>query len=83
MNHLLSTSRRGVAFQFYVAVIAVLLMYVHMGRRVSRYAVVGLHNYLAGLLTLEQLLAVIERREREKERARLRAAERRARKKIA
>lgn len=83
MNHLMSTSRNGITFQFYVAVIGVLLMYMQLGRRISRYAIVGLHNYLHGRITLEQLMNVIERREREKELARLRAAKKRAQKKLA
>lgn len=83
MNHLLSTSPNGITFQFYVAVIGVLLMYMQLGRCISRYAVVGLHNYLHGQITLEQLLRLIERREREKELARIRTAKKRAQKKLA
>ena len=35
MDHLLSTSRRGITTQLYVAVIAVLIMHVQTGHRVS------------------------------------------------
>jgi hypothetical protein len=83
LDHLLSTSRNGITFQFYVAVIAVLLMYLQLGRRVSRYAIACLHLLMHGQITLEQMLATLERLEREKERARERAAARRARKKLA
>jgi hypothetical protein len=74
MDHLLSTSRRGITFQFYVAVIAVLLMYVQLGRRVSRYALSALHQLMHGQITQEQMMRIIERREREKTLARARMA---------
>lgn len=77
MDHLFSTTRQGITFQFYVAVIAVLLMYVQLGRRVSRYALSAMHNLLHGQITYAQMMAVIERREREKTLARLRAEKKR------
>ena len=83
LGHLLSTSRNGITLQFYVAVIAVLLMYLQLGRRVSRYAIVLLHRLLHGQITLGQMMKALERLEREKERARARAAARRAAKKLA
>lgn len=82
MNHLVSTSRNGITFQFYVAVIGVLLMYLQLGRRISKYAIVGLHNYLHGQITFTQLMQTIEKREREKAMARERAAKKRAMKKL-
>jgi hypothetical protein len=83
LDHLLSTSRRGIAFQFYVAVIAVLLMYVQLGRRVSRYALVQMQLLAHGQTTLAKVTAVLARRERERTSARARAAARRAVKKLA
>ena len=83
LDHLLSTSRKGITFQFYVAVIGVLLMYVALGRKVSRYAIAFLHRVLHGRMTPGQMMAALERLEREKARARERAATRRARKKLA
>jgi hypothetical protein len=83
MDHLLSTSRNGITFQFYVAVIGVLLMYVHLGRRVSRYAIVSLQLLMHGQISLEQMMRYLAQMEREKELARVRAAKRRARKKLA
>jgi hypothetical protein len=80
MDHLLSTTRRGITFQFYVAVIAVLLMYVQLGRRVSRYALSALQQLLHGQITLEQMMKIIERREREKTMARRQAAQRKTQK---
>ena len=83
MDHLLSTSRNGVTFQLYVAVIGVLLMYVQSGRRVSLYTLAALSRLARGELTLQQAMTVIARRERERELNRLRQARRRARKKLA
>ena len=84
LDHLLSTSRGGITFQFYVAVIGVLLTYVRLGRRVSRYAIALLHRVLHGQLTVDQMMRSLARLEREKERARERAAaRRRAAKKLA
>jgi len=83
MDHLLSTSRSGITFQLYVAIIAVLMMYVQSGRRVSIYALAVLGRVANGQMSLEQAMAVIAKRERERELDRLRQARRRARKKMA
>ncbi len=83
MDHLLSTSRRGITFQFYVAVIGVLMMYVQSGRRVSIYALVALGRLARGQCTLQEAMAVIAGRERERELNRARQARKRARKKLA
>jgi hypothetical protein len=83
MDHLLSTSRNGITFQLYVAVIGVLMMYVQSGRRISVYALAALSRLARGQCTLAEAMAVIERRERERELNRLRQARLRARKKLA
>jgi hypothetical protein len=83
MDHLLSTSRCGITFQLYVAVIAVLMMYVQSGRRVSIYALAAFSRLARGECTLDQVMEVIARRERERELNRARQARRRARKKLA
>lgn len=83
MNHLLSTSRRGITFQFYVAMIGVLLMYVQSGRRVSVYALAALGRVARGQCTLQEAMSIIARREREREMNRARQARNRARKKLA
>lgn len=83
MEHLLSTSRKGITFQLYVAVIAVLLMYAQTGRRVSRYALAALSWVASGQMSMEQAMNFILRMEREKQRARQRQARRRACKKLA
>jgi hypothetical protein len=83
MGHLLSTSRNGVTFQLYVAVIGVLLMYAQGGRRVSVYALAALGRLARGECTLGDAMEVIARREREREMNNARQARRRARKKLA
>ena len=82
MDHLLSTSRDGITFQLYVAVIGVLMMYVQSGRRVSVYALAALGRLARGTCTLQQAMDVIARRERERELNRARQARLRARKKL-
>jgi hypothetical protein len=83
MDHLLSTSRNGITFQLYVAVIGVLMMYVQSGRRISIYALAALSRLARGQCTLDEAMAVIARRERERELNRARQARLRARKKLA
>jgi hypothetical protein len=74
MDHLLSTSRNGITTQLYVAVIAVLLMHVQTGRRVSIYALAALGNVANGQLTMRQAMEFLARRERERDLARTRQA---------
>jgi hypothetical protein len=83
MDHLLSTSRHGITTQLYVAVIAVLIMHIQSGRRLSIYALAALSHVASGLLTIQQAMAVIAKRDRERELARARQARRRARKTLA
>jgi hypothetical protein len=83
MDHLLSASRAGITTQLYVAVIAVLLMHIQTGRRVSIYALAALGRVASGQLTIQQAMAVIARRERERELNRARQARRRQRKELA
>jgi hypothetical protein len=78
MDHLLSTSRNGITFQFYVAVIGVLLMCVQSGRRVSIYALAALSRAARGECTIEQAMAVIAQREHERDLNQARQARRRA-----
>jgi Transposase DDE domain len=82
MGHLLSTSRRGVQTQLYVTVIAVLMMSVQSGRRVSLYTLAALGRVARGESSLAQAMQVIARRERERDLDRARQARRRARKKL-
>jgi hypothetical protein len=82
-RHVISHSQNGLTLGFYVAVIAVLLIYLHSGRRVSKYAYNLLCMVAAGWTSLEDILPVLERREREKELERQRLARQRAEKKPA
>jgi hypothetical protein len=82
LDHLLSTSRNGITFQFYVAVIGVLMMYVQSGKRVSVYALAALGRLARGQCTLDEAMAVIARRHRETEMNRARQQRARARKKL-
>jgi hypothetical protein len=82
MDHLLSTSRRGITTQLYVAVIAVLMIHVQTGHRVSVYALAALGRLARGECTLEQAMAVVARRERERAMNNARQARRRAQKKL-
>ena len=78
--HLISRSKNGMTLGFYVAVIAVLLMYLRTGRPMSKYAFNLLGYVAAGCGSIETTLAILERRERECERERERQ---RARQRVA
>jgi hypothetical protein len=80
-RHLISHSKNGITLGFYVAVIGTLLMYLHTGRKVSKYAVGMLSMVASGQATLEHILPILERRERESELARARLARIKAAKK--
>jgi hypothetical protein len=78
MDHLIAQCPQGITLQFYVAVIATLLLYLASGRRVNKYALFWLGSVASGLATFEEMQEGLARIEREKalERAR------RARKKL-
>ena len=73
-RHLISHSKNGITLGFYVAVIGTLLMYLHTGRKVSKYAFGMLSMVASGQATLEQILPILERRERACDLARQRLA---------
>lgn len=81
-DHLISHQKEGVLLHFYVAMIGVILMYLHTGFRPSKYAF-NLLSMLAqgGVDTLESILPILRERERQCERDRQSAAHRRAKKK--
>jgi hypothetical protein len=81
-GHLISHGKKGVTFQFYVAVIGCLLMHLRTGRKVNRYAIFLFGQVAQGHATLEQILPMLERIEREKELERLRLARKKARKQL-
>ena len=76
--HLVSRSRNGMTLGFHVAVIATLLIYLHSGRPMSKYAYNLLSLVAAGWGTVESALAVLGRREAECDRERARVAAKRA-----
>jgi hypothetical protein len=80
-DHLISHCRNGVLTHFYVAVIGVLLMYLHTGYRPSKYLFVLMSQVAAGGATLEEVLPILRERERQNELARQSAAKRYAKKK--
>ena len=72
-DHLLSESRPGILLSFYVAVIGVLLSYLHTGVQPSKYAFSLLGLVASGAATLEDIAPILAERERRiaLERARL------------
>jgi hypothetical protein len=79
-NHLVSNSREGVLLSFYVAIIGVLLLYLHTGFRPSKYAI-ALLSCVAQGATMEEIMPILRERERQCELERQGAARRRAKKK--
>jgi hypothetical protein len=77
-EHLMSQSHNGITTQFYVAVIGSLLMYIHTGHKPNRYAVMLLGQVAAGLATMEEILPMLERIQREKDLERARLARKKA-----
>jgi Transposase DDE domain len=77
-EHLISRSKNGMTLGFYVAIIAVLLIYLRSGRPISKYAFNLLSYVAAGCGTIQTTLAILERRECECERERQRQKARRA-----
>lgn len=62
--HLISECREGVLLSFYVAVIGVLLMYLHTGAKPSKYAFSLLGLVANGASTLEEIAPILAERER-------------------
>jgi hypothetical protein len=74
IKHLFSESSNGITMQFYVMIIATLLMYLHTGSKPSVYSFMLLSSAAAGDLLLEKVPEVLERLARERELARIRRA---------
>jgi hypothetical protein len=62
--HLISESRQGILLSFYVAVIGVLLLYLHTGAKPSKYAFSLLGLVASGASTLEEIAPILAERER-------------------
>ena len=82
-DHAISQSAQGLTFQFYVAVIGTLLLYLATGRPVNKYAMYWLGAVASGQATWEEMQAGLARIQREKALERARLARRRAAKKLA
>ncbi len=77
VKHLFSHSPNGIATEFYVAVIAVLLGYLRTGCKPSTYTVSCLCWVAGGMMTAATMLKVLAKRERERELDRQRQARKR------
>jgi len=74
IKHLFSESSNGITMQFYIVIIATLLMYLRTGHRPSVYTSMLMSLAAAGDLVLEKVPEVLERIAREREQERLRRA---------
>jgi hypothetical protein len=81
-EHLISRSQNGMTLGFHMAVIAVLLMYLRSGRPMSKYAFNLLGFVASGQTTIQSILPILERRERECQRERERGRQRTAKKRV-
>lgn len=79
LNHLISHSAGGVLLHFHVALIGVMLMYLKTGYRPSKY-MISLLSLVGQGAMLEDILPILQERERQCELARQSAARRRAKK---
>jgi hypothetical protein len=79
-THLISESRAGILLNFYVAVLGVMLLYLHSGAKPSKYAFSLLAQVAAGGATLEEIAPILAERERRITLERARLARRRAEK---
>jgi hypothetical protein len=77
VEHLFSESENGITMQFYVVIIATLLMYLRTGSRPGVYTLVMLSSAAAGDLAVERVPEVLDRIARERELERLRRAKKR------
>jgi len=78
IKHLYSESDNGITMQFYIVIIATLLMHLHTGARPSVYSFVLLSSAASGDLVLEKVPEVLERLARERELERLRRLKKKA-----
>jgi Transposase DDE domain len=78
--HLISQSRSGVLLSFYVAVIGVMLMYLHSGAKPSKYTFSLLSMVAGGGATLEDIQPILAERERQIARDKASLARRNAKK---
>jgi hypothetical protein len=77
-DHLVSHNKKGITLQFYVAIIACLLMYVRSGRKLNRYGLFLLGQVAAGQVDFDGIAPMLDRIEREKEQERQRRLRKKA-----
>ena len=73
-DHLVSQSAGGITTQFHVAVLMTLLIHLHTGKRVSKYALLWVGWVAGGRAEPEQMAEALARHERERELERKRRA---------
>lgn len=79
-DHLISHNREGVLLNFYIAVIGVTPMYLHMGHRPSKYLFIMMGMVANGSATLDEVMPILHERERQSKLQRDRVARKRAEK---
>ena len=83
-RHLISQTKQGMQLSLYVAIIGIMLMYLHTGFRPSKYMFAMMGQVSSGGATLEEITPILRERERQCELARqsqrLRNAKKRAEK---
>jgi hypothetical protein len=77
-DHLVSHNKRGITLQFYVAIIACLLMYVRSGRKLNKYSLFLLGQVAAGQVDFDGIAPMLDRIEREKQQERQRRLQKKA-----
>jgi hypothetical protein len=82
-THLISHNRQGLLANFYVTIIAVMLMHLHGGDRPNKYLFALLSQVAVGAATLDEILPILRERNRQIERDRQAKAKLRAKKKAA
>ena len=82
-EHMISHSQPGILLSFYVAVIGVLLLYLHLDAKPSKYAFSLLTLVANGGATLEEIVPILKERERQIALAKASLARRQAKKKNA
>lgn len=79
-KHFFSESENGVTLQTYIALIATLLLAIEIGHQPSVYDYAMMNHVVSGFIPLDEAKIILERRRRERQRAKERAALKRVQK---
>ena len=79
-KHFFSESENGVTLQTYIALIATLLLAIEVGHQPSVYDYAMMNHVVSGFIPLHEAKLILERRRRERQRAKERAALKRVQK---